>query len=195
MGAHAMICTMGMLPHPGLGGGMMGGQGMGGMMQQGAAAGGMQHGAMGGVRQDSAARPGAMQHGAMGGTQHGAAAQGAGQEMPGIEHPITPTMLIHHAKELELTAEQQAKVTQLARTSQASCETHLKAAAESHKAASTVLDNASVDVGAYQGRLREAADHAIEAHVAVVKAGVDAAALLSPAQREKLAATARAHGK
>jgi hypothetical protein len=55
-GMMAMVCTMGMFPHPGMGEGMMGGQGMGGMMQAGAAASGMQHGAMGG-----------MQHGAMGG--------------------------------------------------------------------------------------------------------------------------------
>ena len=220
-GMMAMVCTMGMFPHPGMGEGMMGGQGMGGMMQPGAAGsgmqpgammGGMQHGAMGGMKQDSAgkagaaAQPGAMggmqhgatggmQHGAAGGMQHGAAAPAAGS-MGGMEHPVTPAMLIDHAQDLGLTSEQQAKVTQLAQTSQASCEQHMQAAEASHKAAAAVLDGAHPDVAAYQSKLREVADHIIEAHVAVVKAGLEASAVLTPAQREKLAATARSmHGK
>jgi hypothetical protein len=207
MSAHAMICTMGMLPHPGTGGAMMGGQGMGGMMQgmggmmqQGTAAGGMQHGAMGGVKQDSAKGAamahgaGGMQHGAgnqapagqaMGGMQHAAGAA-AEHGMEGMEHPVTPTMLLHHAQEIGLTAEQQEKVSELARTSQASCEQHLEAAAGSHKAAAALLGQDSPDVAAYQARLRETLDHILQGHVAVIKAGIEAKALLAPDQRDKL---------
>jgi len=194
-GAQAMICTMGMLPHPGMGG-MMGEQGMGGMqhgamagggMQDGAmAGGGMQHGAMAGLRRDSA-HAGAMQHGAMG--QPGA----AGMAQDAMPHPVTPTMLLHHATELALTAEQQSQVTQLAESSQASCRQHLELATKSHQAATAALQQnlAAPDVTAYESRLREASAHVLDAHVAVVKAGAEAAALLSADQKEKLAATAR----
>jgi hypothetical protein len=225
MGATAMICTMGMLPHPGMGamGGMMGGQGMGGMMgqgaaggvQQGAAAGGMQHGAAAGGMQHGAAA-GGMQHGAAaggvqqgaaaGGMQHGAAAGGmqhgaatgqaaSGQGMGGMEHPVTPTMLIHHAEDLALTAEQQGRVTELARTSQASCEQHLQAAATSHHAAAALLNQDSPDISAYEAKLREAVDHLLQAHVTVIKAGAEARAVLTPAQREKLSAGIKEHAK
>jgi hypothetical protein len=197
--AHAMFCTMGVLPHPGMGAGMMGGQGMGGT-QHGAMMGGMQHGAEGaGATQRDSARAGGMQHGAAaqgGGMQHGAAPAGgaamAHGGMGGMPHPVTPTMLLHHAQELGLTGEQQAQVRQLAEASQATCQQHLELARTSHEAAAGLLqDVASPDVNGYEAKLREAGGHLLDAHVAVVKAGAQAAALLTPAQREKLAATSK----
>ena len=187
-----MVCTMGMLPHGGMGGGMM----MGGGMQQGAQGGGMQHN-MPGMQQG--AQAGGMQHN-MPGMQHGATMGGmqpsaAGEAMGEMSHPVTPTMLIHHAQELGLTADQQAKVTELAKTSQASCEEHMKAAQASHQAAAAQLEKATPDVDGYEQGMKEAAEHLIEGHVAVVKAGVAAEALLTPEQRQKLTAAARTmHG-
>jgi uncharacterized membrane protein len=183
-GMTAMVCTMGMLPHTGgMSEGMQQGGMMGGMQQRGAMM-GMQHGATTGGMQHGAAT-GSMQHGAAG---QAAAAEGAA----GMDHPVTPTMLIHHAQDLGLTEPQQAKLGELAKSSQAACEQHLKQAVDSHRTAASLLGAAAPDVAGYQARLGEASDHLIEAHVAVVKAGIEARAMLTPAQREKLAATAHA---
>lgn len=196
MDANAMICSMGMLPHGNMGGGMgmmnrMGGGGMGAMMQRGqqpaaqAQVGQQQH--QHGQQQPAQAAQGqqhaGMQHGATG----GAKMSGMGG---GMEHPLTPTMLIHHAKDLELTQDQVAKVTALATSSKSDCETHMKAAMEAHHAASALLGGpaATPDLGAYEGKLREATTHVLQAHVGVVRAGQQARALLTPAQIEKLAA-------
>jgi Spy/CpxP family protein refolding chaperone len=198
-----MICSMGMLPHPGMGSGMgMMDKPAGGMMQHGAAAGGAQQGAAAGHAQHGAAAgvpPGAAaghaQHGAAatgvqqgaaaGGMQHGAAAQ-AGHDMGGMDHPVTPAMLMHHAEDLALTAEQQAKVSELAKTSQAACEQHLDAAAAAHKAAAALLDKDAPDLAAYQAKLRETTDHVLQGHLAVVKAGLEGRAILTPEQAAKL---------
>ena len=188
MGPSAMICSMGMLPHAGMGG--MGGPGMGGMMKSGA-------GMMGGMKQGQAQgmQHGQMQHGNTTGSDKPAAT--AMKHEGGMEHPVTPTMLLHHAKDLELTQDQVAKVTQLATTSQAACETHLKAATEAHHAAAALLGDAAAnpDVAQYETRLREAVTHVLQAHVGVVKAGVEAKAVLTPAQVEKLKASAKMEHK
>lgn len=185
MGPSAMICSMGMLPHgPMAGGAGMGG--MGGMMKSGGMMGGMQHGQAQGQAQQGQMKHGQMQHGNTAG--HDKPAATAMEHAGGMEHPVTPTMLLHHAKDLELTEDQVAKVTQLATASKAACETHLGAAGDAHKAAAALLGDAAAtpDLAQYQAKLGEAIRHVVEAHVGVVKAGVDAKALLTPAQVEKL---------
>lgn len=187
MGPTAMICSMGMLPHPGMGG-------MGGMMKSGGGMmGGMQHGQAQGQAQGM--QHGQMQHGNTAGSDKPAAT--AMEHQGGMEHPVTPTMLLHHAKDLELTQDQVAKVTQLATASQAACETHLKAATEAHHAAAALLGDAATnpDVAQYEARLREAITHVLQAHVGVVKAGVEAKAVLTPAQVDKLKASAKMEHK
>lgn len=179
-----MACTMGMLPHADMGGSMPGGQGMMGMMggqvmQHGTQTGGMQHNMPG------------MQHGTMGMMQHGAAGQARGGEaVAEPAHPVTPAMLIRHAGDLGLTADQQAKVSELAKTSQTACAQHMQAAQASHQAAAALLRKATPDVTGYEQGLKEAAGHMIAGHVAVVQAGIEAEALLTPEQRQKLEASA-----
>lgn len=183
---HAMVCTMAMLPHGNMAGGM------GGMMQQGSMMSGqMQHGQMQqGEKpqmQHGQAAGEKMQHGQM---QHG---QAQGEKMPhamqgGMKHPVTPTMLIHHAQDLSLTQDQISKVTALVTASTADCQTHMKAAMESHRSAFELLGapNSTPDLAAYEAKLREATTHVLQAHMAVVKAGQEARALLTPEQAQKL---------
>ena len=193
---HAMMCTMAMLPHGNMGGGM------GGMMQQG----GMAHGQMQG--QQGAKAP--MQHGQMQGEkmQHGqmqhaqapaagkpaqaAEKQAAGMQHGamegGMKHPVTPTMLIHHAQDLALTPDQVTKVTALVTASTADCQNHLKAAMDAHQSAFELLGapSSSPDLAAYEAKLREATTHVLQAHIGVVKAGQEARALLTAEQLQKL---------
>ena len=200
---HAMMCTMAMLPHGNMGGGM------GGMMQQG----GMAHGQMQG--QQGAKAP--MQHGQMQGEkmQHGqmqhaqaqvqaaekqaqaaekqaaamqAAAMQHGAMQGDMKHPVTPTMLIHHAQDLALTPDQVTKVTALVTASTADCQNHLKAAMDAHQSAFELLGapSSSPDLAAYEAKLREATTHVLQAHIGVVKAGQEARALLTAEQLQKL---------
>lgn len=201
MDANAMICSMGMLPHGNMGGGMgmMQKGGMGGMMQKTQApagqaqAGHAQHGQPQPAQAQGQQHAG-MQHGAMGGEKMAgekmAGGKMGGMAMGDMQHPLTPTMLIHHAKDLELSQDQVAKVTALATSSKSECETHMKAAMDAHRAATALLGGpaATPDLAAYEGRLREATTHVLQAHVGVVRAGQQARALLTPAQIEKLSA-------
>jgi uncharacterized membrane protein len=171
-----MICEMGVLPHPGMG--AMMGEGMGQGMQHGqpaAAAPGMQHG------QPGAAAPG-MQHG-----QPGAEKKEMGGMMGGMkmDHTRTAHMLVEHGDEmgLALTEEQKVKMTQLAEAASASCATHIEAAKTSHVAAVQALDKGDLD--AYEDGLEDAMEHAIQAHVPVIRSGIEAKALLTDAQRDK----------
>lgn len=171
-----MICEMGMLPHPGMGAMMGAGMGQG-----------MQHG------QPAAAAPGqqpqGMQHG-----QPGAEKKEMGGMMGGMkmDHTRTAHMLVEHGDEmgLALTEEQKAKMTQLAEAASASCATHIEAAKTSHVAALQALDKGDLDD--YEDKLEDAMEHAIQAHVPVIRSGIEAKALLTDAQRDK--ATGQATG-
>lgn len=187
-----MVCSMGMLPHGGMGQGMGGmGQGMGGGMMGGMqhGQGGMMGGMMGGMKGNAAKADSTMKHEGMAGMKPGAQGAMAGMKhegmAAGMQHPITPIMLVHHAKDINLTEAQVASFTKLADTSKTACQAHLKQAMGAHEAALPML-GPSQDLAGYEASLKAASSHMIMAHMTVVRAGADAANQLTAAQKQKL---------
>lgn len=182
-----MVCEMGTLPSFGMhemmgrmgqGQGMMGqGQGMMGQRQDTAKQ-GMQHQGMQ-PGQAGAAGQG-MQHG-----QAGAAGQAMGGMMGGMDHTKTAHMLMEHGDDmgLALTEAQKAQIAKLAEAASSSCQTHLKAAHAAHAAADAALEKG--DVAEYGRQLESAATHAVQAHVPVIRSGIEAKALLTKSQRDR----------
>ena len=128
------------------------------------------------------------------GMQHGQPAAGPGMAgmMAGMDHTRTAHMLAEHGDEmgLALTEAQKTQMMELATSAKASCETHLKAAHTEHAAAQAALQGGDLD--AYEDKLEDAAEHVIQAHVPVIRSGIEAKALLTDEQRAKL--PAKAHG-
>jgi Spy/CpxP family protein refolding chaperone len=100
--------------------------------------------------------------------------------------PPTPGMLLHHKQQLNLSAEQVNKLETLQKQAEAACSEHMRLGMEEHRAANQLLQAGSPDFAAYTARMKQAAAHMAEGHVAMAKAGVEARALLTPEQRESL---------
>jgi uncharacterized membrane protein len=101
-------------------------------------------------------------------------------------HP-GPEMLLHAGDVLGLSADQRHRLEQTADRSQEEHQRHMQAAMEAHRRAAAALESERPDLDAYETAFREAANHMALAHVAMTRAAVEARAVLTPEQRQKLA--------
>ncbi|MDP2958254.1 MAG: Spy/CpxP family protein refolding chaperone [Longimicrobiales bacterium] len=140
----------------------------GGMMDQGMMQ--MCHAMMGGA--------GAMQGQSMMG----------GDGMMGLMQDMgpSPAALVGAADHLGLTPDQVSRLEALAMSSGESHHAHMDAAMAARQEAAGALGAESADLDAYERELKNAADHMVQAHMAMVRAGLDASAVLTPEQRAEL---------
>jgi uncharacterized membrane protein len=198
-----MVCEMGVLPmHGGMQRipampGMMQHEGMPKMQQGHAPAAPAQQPAPGQQPTPPAGHPPAHAMPPHGGPP-AAAAPGMQRGVPGegmrrmMDHSFSAFMLSMHGNEmgLALTDAQKTQIDQLAASAKSSCQTELQAALSAHRAALTALEQG--DLEDYEDALEEVADHAIDAHIPVVRSGIEAKALLTDDQRAKLGKDASA---
>ena len=100
---------------------------------------------------------------------------------------FSPTTLMRAADALALAPDQRQRLEQLAASAGQEHQRHMQAAMEARRRAASTLDAEHPDLNAYASAFREAADHMALAHVAMTRASLDARAVLTAAQREKLA--------
>ena len=98
----------------------------------------------------------------------------------------TPGMILHHKQELGLSAEQIGRLETLEKQAEAACSQHMRLGMEAHQAANQLLEAAAPDFAAYTAKMKQAAGQMAEGHVAMAKAALEARAVLTPAQREKV---------
>jgi len=88
--------------------------------------------------------------------------------------------------DLALTPDQDTKLGDLMAKAREEHQAHMQAAMSVQMGATASLAGAKPDLDAYQAAMREAADHMVQAHMAVARASVDARGLLTPDQLAKL---------
>lgn len=166
-------------------GGMMG-QGMmqmcHGMMMEGAGAHAMgqaMHGA-------SMMEGGAAMHG-----PGGMASGTSGPSMMGMMHMMqaggaSPGALLAAGGRLGLSDAQKATLKRLADAATEEHQRHMKAAMDGHRDAAELLAAPNADLDTYAVRLGEAAQHMAQAHVARVRAFLEAGDVLTEAQRTQV---------
>jgi Spy/CpxP family protein refolding chaperone len=94
-----------------------------------------------------------------------------------------PEMLLRHQEELGLSADQVRRIERL--QAEADGAAHMGAVMAAHREAAELLHTDRPDFAAYEARLREVADHMIQAHTQMARAAVQARGVLTPEQREK----------
>lgn len=134
-----------------------------------------------------------------GGGMGGHAMMGGGGAMQG--HPMmdgggmmgmmqglgpSPAALVGAADRLGLTPGQVSRLEALAMSSGESHQAHMDAATAARQEAAEALGADSADLDAYEEGLSRAADHMVQAHMDMVRAGLDATAVLTPEQRAEL---------
>lgn len=150
----------------------------GGMMDQGM----MQtcHAMMGGGMAGHAMMSGA-------GAVQGQSMMGGGAMTDLMQHMgPSPAALLGAAEHLGLTPDQTTRLEALATSSAERHQVHMDAAMTARQGAAGALGSDKIDVDAILGGLRGAADHMVEAHIDVVRASLDASAVLTPEQRAEL---------
>lgn len=95
-----------------------------------------------------------------------------------------PAMILEASEALGLTDEQTRALTELKDAGEH--HHHMQAAMEAHRTAAAALENGAADIDAYAAALEQAADHMVMAHVAMARSALDAKAVLTPEQVEKL---------
>lgn len=105
-----------------------------------------------------------------------------------------PQMLLHHAEELALTADQVSRLEALRDEAKQAAGAHMQPAMQAHMAAAKLLEGDAPDFAGYEARLGEAASHMVKAHVAVARVAVQAAALLTAEQRSELGGLGSGNG-
>jgi Spy/CpxP family protein refolding chaperone len=100
----------------------------------------------------------------------------------------SPAAVLHHAKALDLTAQQLDRLHELAKQDSTAAMPHMREAMAAHEAAAQVLRAEHPDMAAYEARLNDAARHAIAGHVAMARSAVATRELLTAAQRTRLQA-------
>lgn len=168
------------------GGSMMGAQGM--MGSQGAMGG--HQGGMMGVMGGQGGMSGHQGHMTGGQKMMGSGWMMGSQGMAGMGMMrgtgVGPQALLGAADRLGLNDDQTARLQDIASTSRGSHQTHMQAAAAARKNAADALSADSPDLTAYQDALQEAANHMVQAHVAMTRASIEARAVLTPDQLKKL---------
>lgn len=109
---------------------------------------------------------------------------GGGGMMEGMAP--SPAALLGASEQLSLTADQKAKIEVLAKSANESHKTHMEGAASAGQKATAALQGDAPDLKAYEADLQEAAQHMVQAHVAMTRASLDARVVLTPEQRKKL---------
>jgi Spy/CpxP family protein refolding chaperone len=128
----------------------------------------------------------AQQHG-----QHGQHRQheGQGQHMAMMEHCMGmmggPGMILHHADELGLTADQVSRLEAI--RDEAHAGEHMHHGMQAHRQAAELLAADQPDIAAYEALLTQAAGHMVRAHTRMAEAVVEARAVLTAEQRARLA--------
>jgi len=97
-----------------------------------------------------------------------------------------PTMLLRTRDALELTDDQVSRLEAIRDEHAGAPRQAMTAAMSAHRRAAEALHGDSPDFGAYEDALGEASDHMVRAHVAMARAAVQARAVLTPEQRERL---------
>jgi Spy/CpxP family protein refolding chaperone len=98
--------------------------------------------------------------------------------------PPSPAMILNHRADLGLTSDQVSRLEQLQRDAASACTMHMRLAMTTYQAANRLLEPAAPRFAAYSAKLKEAAGHMVEAHVAMAKAAVAARNVLTAAQRQ-----------
>lgn len=111
-----------------------------------------------------------------------------GQMGPGMMGSMQagPGMILRSAEALELTPDQTERLEALQERTHSEHQEHMQAAMAAHQEAAAALEGDAPDLEAYSAALGEAADHMVVAHVAMTRASLEARAILTPEQREKL---------
>lgn len=97
-----------------------------------------------------------------------------------------PDMILRLRDSLELTEDQVGQLETLRDSVRSPLRQHMVQGTVGMHAASELLTSDSPDLDAYATRLREAASHMVQAHVAMARAAVEARQVLTPEQRERL---------
>lgn len=97
-----------------------------------------------------------------------------------------PHMLLAHGEALELNADQVSRLEALQARVAEMAEPAMQRAMESHMAAAALLEGDAPDFQGFEARLREAAEHVVEGHVAMARVAVEARQVLTPEQRTRL---------
>ena len=125
--------------------------------------------------------------GGMGGMMHGMSGHrmGSKEMMAGMMSVPSPAMLLRHKDDLDLNATQVTQLEALQKQAQPGCMQHMQMGMTEHRAADQMLQAAKPDLTAYAAKMKEAAAHMVEGNVAMLKAGIAARDILTPAQRAK----------
>jgi Spy/CpxP family protein refolding chaperone len=97
-----------------------------------------------------------------------------------------PASLLRMRDALELTEPQVARLEAIQAEVQTTVQPQRSAMMSTHTAAAQALQGDSPDFDAYQQDLQAAANIMVQAHVAMARAQVEARAILTPDQRERL---------
>ena len=133
--------------------------------------------------------------GAMGGhAMMGGAGAMQGQSMMGGDGMMglmqdmgpSPAALLGAADHLGLTPGQVSRLEALAMSLGESHQAHMDAAMAARQEAAGALGAESADLDAYERELKSAAEHMVQAHMVMIRAGLDASAVLTPEQRAEL---------
>ena len=124
--------------------------------------------------------------GGMGGMMHMSGHKmGSKEMMSGMMSVPSPAMLLRHKDELDLNATQVTQLETLQKQAQPACMQHMQMGMTEHRAADQMLAAAKPDLAAYSAKMKEATAHMVEGNVAMLKAGIAARDILTPAQRQK----------
>lgn len=97
-----------------------------------------------------------------------------------------PAALLGAADRLQLTPDQKSRLETLAQTVRQEHQSHMQAIMSAHQDGAEMLKADSPDLGAYQQTLKTAADHMVQAHMAMTRATVEARGILTEEQRAEL---------
>lgn len=103
-----------------------------------------------------------------------------GMMMPG------PMMILRLREPLGLTEAQAQRLEALREREQQAHHPHMMAAMQAMQEANRMLEQPDADLARYEAKLREAADHMVQAHLAMARTGQEAREILTPEQRSKL---------
>lgn len=95
-------------------------------------------------------------------------------------------LLLEHREALSLTAEQVGRLEAISDRTEAIGAEHMQPVRAAHMRAAELLRADSPDFDEYEDALEAAAEHMVEAHVALVRASVEARQVLTPEQRATL---------
>lgn len=105
-----------------------------------------------------------------------------------------PQMLLHHQETLELTPAQVNQLEDLRQQAEQAVRPRMQPAMQAHMAAAQQLRGESPDLQAYEEKLREAADHMVQAHVGMARIAMQSREVLTAEQQAELKELGMADG-